>query len=185
MRVGVLALQGAFAEHIAVLEKLGIEAFEIRQPNDIFKSFDGLVLPGGESTVMKKLLAELNLLEPLKKHIENGMLVLATCAGMILLARDIEGGESPCFGTMDITVKRNAYGRQLGSFVCTENFNGAPIEMRFIRAPYAVRVGENIEVLAVHDNKIVAVKQKNQIAVAFHPELTNDTTVYNLFVDMI
>lgn len=185
MRVGVLALQGAFAEHISVLKKLGIEAFEIRQPKDIISSFDGLVLPGGESTVMKKLLNELNLLNPLKKHIRNGMPVLATCAGMILLADKIENGEKSCFGTMNITVKRNAYGRQLGSFVCTESFAGIPIEMRFIRAPYVEKTKGNIEILAVHDNKIVAVRQENQIAVAFHPELTDDLTVYKLFIEII
>lgn len=185
MRIGVLAVQGAFAEHIAVLKRLGLDAFEIRNTRDIAGDFDGLILPGGESTVMKKLLHDLGLLAPLKAKIENGLPVLGTCAGMILLAKHIDSGESPCFGTMDITVKRNAYGRQLGSFVCREQFAGHEITMRFIRAPYVTKVGHDAEVLAVHDGKIVAARQKNQLAAAFHPELTDDTTVYNLFLEML
>ena len=185
MRIGVLAVQGAFAEHIAAVERSGAEAFEIRQPRDIDGHFDGLILPGGESTVMKKLLHELGLFEPLKKRIESGLPVLGTCAGMILLAQNIDGGEAPCFGTMDITVKRNAYGRQLGSFVCEEKFAGKDITMRFIRAPYVSEAGERVEVLAVHDEKTVAVRQGNQLAAAFHPELTDDGTVYELFFKMI
>ena len=169
MRIGVLAVQGAFAEHIAAVERSGAEAFEIRQPRDIDGHFDGLILPGGESTVMKKLLHELGLLEPLKKRIESGLPVLGTCAGMILLAKDIDG----------------AYGRQLGSFVCEEKFAGKDIAMRFIRAPYVSEAGERVEVLAVHDGKTVAVRQGNQLAAAFHPELTDDSTVYEMFFGMI
>lgn len=185
MRVGVLALQGAFAEHICKLEKSGVESFEIRKLSDIKDSFDGLILCGGESTVMKKLLHELDLFKPLKNMIENGLPVLATCAGMILLAEKTDNGESTCFGTMNITVKRNAYGRQLGSFRCTDNFNGIPIEMPFIRAPYVTETGNGVEILAVHDNKTVAVRQGKQIATAFHPELTDDMTVYNMFLESI
>ena len=185
MRIGVLAVQGAFAEHIAAVERLGAEAFEIRQLSDIAEPFDGLILPGGESTVMKKLTHELGLYEPLKERIQGGLPVLGTCAGMILLAKNIDGGEAPCFGTMDITVKRNAYGRQLGSFVCEERFAGKNITMRFIRAPYVSEAGRGAEVLAVHDGKTVAVRQGNQLAAAFHPELTDDGTVYELFFGMI
>ena len=185
MRVGVLALQGAFAEHISKLSSLGIDAFEIRKLSDISNRFDGLVLPGGESTVMKKLLHDLGLFEPLKKLISGGMPVLATCAGMILLADSLEGGENPCFGTMDITVRRNAYGRQLGSFRCVDKFDGIPIEMPFIRAPYVRKAGKGVDVLSVHDNKIVAVRQQNQLAAAFHPELTADSTVYDTFIEMM
>ncbi len=184
MRVGVLALQGAFAEHIEKLKHLGFDAFEIRNLRDIEKPFDGLVLPGGESTVMKKLLHKTGLYEPLKKCIINGMPVLATCAGLILLAENIEGDESPCFGTMDISVKRNAYGRQLGSFRCVDKFNGVPIEMPFIRAPYVTKTRNGVDVLSVHDGKVVAVRQKNQLAAAFHPELTRDDTVYKMFKNM-
>lgn len=185
MRIGVLALQGAFAEHIAKLNQLGVESFEIRQRRDISENFDALILPGGESTTMRKLLTELDLFEPLKVMIKDGLPVLGTCAGMILLASEIFGGESPCFGTLDITVKRNAYGRQLGSFRCEDRFNTHMIEMPFIRAPYAERVGENVAVLSKHDNRIVAVRQDNQLALAFHPELTDDTTVYEHFFDII
>ncbi len=185
MRIGVLAVQGAFAEHIAAVERLGAEAFEIRQLSDIAEPFDGLILPGGESTVMKKLTRELGLYEPLKERIQGGLPVLGTCAGMILLAKNIDGGEAPCFGTMEITVKRNAYGRQLGSFVCEERFAGKDITMRFIRAPYVSEAGRGAEVLAVHDGKTVAVRQDNQLAAAFHPELTDDGTVYELFFQMI
>ena len=181
MRIGVLSVQGAFAEHSVKLRKYGAETFEIRQKSDISDAFDGLVLPGGESTVMRKLLHDLELYEPLKVRIENGLPVLATCAGMILLAKNVEGGE-PCFGTMDITVKRNAYGRQLGSFRCTETFDGKPIEMPFIRAPFVSDTG-SAKVLASHDNRIVAVKQGAQLACAFHPELTDDSTVYDYFMN--
>lgn len=185
MRIGVLALQGAFAEHIDKLNRLGAETFEIRQLNDISGDFDALVLPGGESTVIKKLLRELQLLDLLREKILNGMPVLATCAGMILLASDIEGGEDGCFKTMNITVKRNAYGRQLGSFRCTENFDGKPIEMPFIRAPYVTKAADDVQILAEHNGKVVAVRQQNQLALAFHPELTDDDTVYRMFLSMI
>ena len=185
MRIGVLALQGAFAEHIQKLQALGTETFEIRQRSDISEPFDGLVLPGGESTVIKKLLMELHLLEPLREMIRNGLPTLATCAGLILLAKEIEGGEDGCFQTMDITVKRNAYGRQLGSFRCIELFDGKPIEMPFIRAPYVTKAGNDVEILAEHDGNIVAVRQRNQLALAFHPELTEDDTVYRIFLQMI
>ena len=185
MRIGVLALQGDFAEHISKLSSLGIDAFEIRKLSDISNCFDGIVLPGGESTVMKKLLHDLGLFNPLKKRISDGLPVFATCAGMILLAKSLEDGEEPCFGTMDITVKRNAYGRQLGSFRCVDKFNGIPTEMPFIRAPYVKKAGKSVDVLSVHDNRIVAVRQQNQLAAAFHPELTADDTVYNTFIEMI
>ncbi|MBR1444501.1 MAG: pyridoxal 5'-phosphate synthase glutaminase subunit PdxT [Firmicutes bacterium] len=182
MRTGVLSLQGAFAEHIRKLRDLGNDVFEIRSQKDIEKPFDALVLPGGESTAMKKLLDATGLLNPLKQLISEGIPVLATCAGLILLAKNIEGGEESCFASMDIEVKRNAYGRQLGSFRCKEHFNGEVIEMPFIRAPYVTKVGKDTEILSVHDDKIVAVKQGRQIAVSFHPELTDDTAVYDMFL---
>ena len=126
MRIGVLALQGAFAEHISKMKQINVETFEIRQLKDLSGHFDGLILPGGESTAMRKLLGDLSLYEPLKEIIQNGLPVFGTCAGMILLAKEIEG-EEPCFGTLDITVKRNAYGRQLGSFRCVDEFAGKEI----------------------------------------------------------
>ena len=185
MRIGVLAIQGAFAEHIDAVGKLGAKAFEIRNVRDMDARFDALILPGGESTTMKKLLVDLGLFEPLKERIVDGLPVLGTCAGMILLAKEIDGGESPCFGTMNITVRRNAYGRQLGSFVCVDRFADRDVSMRFIRAPYVTKVGDQVEVLARRDGKIVAVRQGNQLATAFHPELTDDPAVYQTFFETI
>ena len=187
MRIGVLAVQGAFAEHIEKLSELGVKSFEIRQQKDINGSFDGLILPGGESTTMRKLLTELDLIEPLKKCIQNGMPVLGTCAGMILLAGEISGGEASCFGTFDITVKRNAYGRQLGSFHYEGEIKGiGNFPLEFIRAPYVEAVSnDDVEILATVDDKIVAVRYKNQIACAFHPELTDDNRMHKLFLDLI
>ena len=185
MRIGVLAVQGAFAVHSAKVCQLGAEAVEIRKRHDIQTELDGLILPGGESTAMRKLLTELNLLEPLKEMIQNGLPVFGTCSGMILLAKEISGGGTPCFGTLDISVHRNSYGRQLGIFRCVDIFAGKEIEMPFIRAPYATNVRDNVTVLASHDNRIVAVRQDNQLATAFHPELTEDFTVYEYFFQMI
>ncbi|MGN0599781.1 MAG: pyridoxal 5'-phosphate synthase glutaminase subunit PdxT [Oscillospiraceae bacterium] len=182
--IGVLALQGAFIEHENILARLGAECFEIRQLPDIDRSFDGLIIPGGESTVQKKLLHELGLFEPLKRLIQNGLPVFGTCAGMILLAEKIDGGEEPCFGTMPFTVKRNAYGRQLGSFFTESDFAGKAIPMTFIRAPYVSDAGST-EILSEVDGKIVAVKYKNQLAAAFHPELNDDTFVHEYFLNMI
>ena len=140
--IGVLALQGAFAEHIKMLSELGAECFEIRQPKDIERQFDGLVIPGGESTVQGKLLNELGLFEPIKKLIADGMPVFGTCAGMILLAENIENDERRYFGTMPMTVRRNAYGRQLGSFFAEESFDGRNVPMTFIRAPSISAAGK-------------------------------------------
>ena len=137
MRIGILALQGAFIEHEKILEKLGVESFEIRQKKDIEGQMDGIIIPGGESTVIGKLLRELDILEDLKNMINDGMPVFGTCAGMIILADRIENEEKTHIGTMDITVRRNAYGRQLGSFYAEENFdNIGKVPMTFIRAPY-------------------------------------------------
>ena len=185
MRIGILALQGAFAEHGHVLDKLGVEHFEIRQQKDLERPFDGLILPGGESTVMGKLLEESGMLERIRKRIEDGMPVFGTCAGLILLAREVE--ENPSwFGTMRIQVKRNAYGRQLGSFYTEQEFKGiGKIPMAFIRAPYIADVYEDTAVLAVVNGKIVAARQKNQLVTAFHPEVTEDTRVHEYFLNMV
>ncbi len=182
--IGVLALQGAFIEHEKKLSQLGAECFEIRQLPDIDRSFDGLIIPGGESTVQKKLLHELGLYEPLKEKIQNGLPVFGTCAGMILLAEKIDGGEESCFGTMPFTVKRNAYGRQLGSFFTEADFAGKSVPMTFIRAPYASD-SEKTEVLSTVDGKTVAVRHNKQLAIAFHPELNDDTFVHEYFLNMI
>ncbi len=185
MTVAVLALQGAFAEHEAMLEKLGAEWFEIRQAKDLDRPFDGLILPGGESTTMGKLLRDLELYEPLKAKIQAGLPVYGTCAGLILLAQEVEGGV-PCFGTMDISVKRNAYGRQLGSFYTEAEMTGVgTVPMTFIRAPYIAAAGPKAQVLAEVDGHIVAARQGNQLVTAFHPELSEDLSVHQYFLDML
>lgn len=185
MRIGVLALQGAFIEHIHKLRTLGIDAFEIRQAEQFTSNCEGLILPGGESTVMAKLLVELQLLDCMQEAIQNGLPVLGTCAGLILLSKSISNASQPCIGTMDITCTRNGYGRQLGSFRTHSAFAGKKIPMIFIRAPYIQSVGEEVEALAAVDNRIVAAKQNNMLVTSFHPELADDTTVYEYFIDMI
>lgn len=183
-KIAVLALQGAFAEHEKKLFELGIESFEIRQLPDISRSFDGLILPGGESTVQGKLLRELGLFDPIKAQIEKGLPVFGTCAGMILLARNIEGGEPAHLATMPVTVRRNAYGRQLGSFFTHDSFNGREIPMSFIRAPFISDIG-SAEVLGETGGHIVAARFKNQLVTAFHPELCDDMYVYEYFLSMM
>ncbi len=184
MAVGILALQGAFAEHGAMLDKIGAEHFEIRQKKDLDRPMDALILPGGESTVMGKLLRESGLYDPIRERIENGMAVFGTCAGLILLAKEVEADQS-YLATMDIRVKRNAYGRQLGSFYTEEEFRGiGQIPMTFIRAPYIEEVRGEAEVLAVVDGRIVAAKQGRQLVTAFHPELNDSTAVHEYFLKM-
>lgn len=186
MKIGILALQGAFIEHKYILDKLNIESFEIREKKDLLKEMDGLILPGGESTVMGKLLKEEGMFDIIKEKIENGLVVFGTCAGMILLAKDIDNDDRRHLALMDIKVKRNAYGRQLGSFATKSEFKGlGEVEMVYIRAPYVEEVSENVEVLAVYDNKITAVRQKNMLATAFHPELTQDLSVHKYFIEMV
>ena len=185
MNVGVLAVQGAFIEHEKKLLELGIEPIEIRQKKDLDQDFDGLILPGGESTVQGKLLKELDLFDDLRKRIANGLPVLGTCAGLILLANNLSNDEHTYFGTLPVTVRRNAYGRQLGSFNTTSEMKGlGPVEMTFIRAPFIESAEPEVEILAKVDEKIVAVRYKNQYGVAFHPELTDDTRIYKAFLSL-
>lgn len=186
MTIAVLAVQGAFIEHEKMLEKLGIDCFEIRKSSDLERPFDGLILPGGESTVMGKLLHSLNLFDTLKEKILNGTPVLATCAGLILLAEHLTDDTTVHFGTMPVTVKRNAYGRQLGSFYTEGDFKGlGKIPMTFIRAPYIDKVSPDTEVLATVDGHIVGARYKNQIGISFHPELDESTSIHQLFVNII
>lgn len=186
MRIGVLALQGAFIEHIHMLDKLHTESFEIRQKKDLKVGFDGIIIPGGESTVIEKLLYELDMFDIIKGEIESGLPVFGTCAGLILLAAPQPENSGRSFGTMDIVAKRNAYGRQLGSFRTILDFKGiGNIPMTFIRAPYIERAGENVEILAEVEDKIVAARQDNQLVTAFHPELDEDPSVHKLFLSMI
>ena len=185
MRIAVLALQGAFAEHRKMLQTLGVESFEVRQAVDWEQSKNGLILPGGESTVQSKLLKELHLLDALRQDICNGLPVFGTCAGLILLAQHVENDVRERLGTMHITVKRNAYGRQTGSFFTEDNFAGQTIPMSFIRAPYISEVENDVEVLAIVDGHIVAAQQGCQLVTAFHPELLTDTTVHRYFLSIV
>lgn len=186
MKIGILALQGAFIEHKAMLDKLGIDSFEIRQLKDIEQDFDGLILPGGESSVMGKLLRDLGLFNPLREKIKNGFPVFGTCAGMILLAKEIDNDERRHFSCMDITVKRNAYGRQLGSFATKDKFEGiGDVEMVFIRAPFVSEVRDGVSVLSTVNGNIVAVRQNNMLATSYHPELTCDLSVHKYFIKMV
>lgn len=186
MRIGVLAVQGAFIEHEQMLRKLDVETFEIRRKEDVSQPLDGLILPGGESTVMGKLLQELGLFEPLHKQIVQGLPVLGTCAGLILLAETLSNDSHTYFGTLPVTVRRNAYGRQLGSFLKIGQIDGhEAFPMVFIRAPSIESIGADVEVLATVDGKTVGVQYKNQIGVSFHPELTSNLTFHRLFLKMI
>lgn len=186
MRVGVLALQGAFIEHESRIAELGATPFEIRTRTDVESPFDGLILPGGESTVQGKLLHELELFDPLRRMIGAGLPVFGTCAGLILLARRIQDDPLVHFGSLDVVVERNAYGRQLGSFQAEGPFaGGVSIPMSFIRAPAIREVGSGVDVLASENGIPVAVRQGNILATAFHPELDPDTTVHSYFLSMV
>lgn len=185
MTIAVLAVQCAFIEHEKKLEKLGASCIELRKAEDLAQHYDGLVLPGGESTVQGKLLKELGMYDTIKSQIESGMPVLATCAGLILLADNLEGGEPGHLQTMPVTVKRNAYGRQLGSFHIEANLQGiGKVPMTFIRAPYVAEAGDGVQVLATVEDRIVAVKYKNQLALAFHPELDENDEIHKAFLAM-
>ena len=180
-----MALQGAFIEHERRLQALGAETFEVRQLADWNQPKDGLVLPGGESTTQLKLLNDLGLLEPVRRDILAGLPVFGTCAGLILLAKDVEGEPYPRLSTMDIRVRRNAYGRQLGSFATEHEMEGVGrIPMTFIRAPYIESVSGDARVLAEVDGHIVAAQQGNQLVTAFHPELNSDPAVHRYFLSI-
>lgn len=178
-KIAVLALQGAFAEHEQMLHRLGAETFQIRQLADWQQPKDGLIIPGGESTVQLKLLRELDLLNPVKEAILNGLPVFGTCAGLILLSQSH-------LATMDIEAQRNAYGRQLGSFYTEEAMAevGSKVPMTFIRAPYISKVCGDTRILAEVEGRIVAARQGNQLVTAFHPELNEDTRIHEYFLAM-
>lgn len=185
MRIGVLALQGAFIEHIHMLDSLHVESFEIRKKSDLDQEMDGLIIPGGESTTMGKLMKDLDIFELIGKRISAGLPTFGTCAGMILLAKEIEGQQS-YFKAIDLTVKRNAYGRQLGSFSTNAEFKGiGVIPMRFIRAPYISSTGQSVEILSVVKSHIVAARQKNVLVTSYHPELTKDNRVHKYFIENV
>lgn len=187
-KIGILALQGAFEEHEQALKALGGETVQIRNRQDWEANvdLDGLILPGGESTVMGKLLHDLDLFEPIKTKINEGLPVFGTCAGLILLAKTIVGDQTKHLASMDISVSRNAYGRQLGSFVTNAEFKGiGKIPMVFIRGPIIEAVGPEVEVLSQVKGDIVAAKEKNMLVTSFHPELTGDERVHAYFLEII
>lgn len=188
MKIGILALQGAFEEHAKVLEKLGVVSVEIRNLDDFQQhqcDLSGLILPGGESTTMGKLLRDQQMLIPIREAILSGLPVFGTCAGLILLAKEIVSQEESHLATMDIVVERNAYGRQLGSFYTEAECKGVgQIPMTFIRGPIISSLGEGVEVLATVDDQIVAAQEKNMLVTSFHPELTDDIRLHQYFINM-
>ncbi len=186
LNVGVIAVQGAFEEHCRALRKLGASVREIRSVSDLSSKPDGLIFPGGESTAQGKLLRESGLFDMILPMIQGGLPVYGTCAGMVLLAKRIENDDRKHFAVMDITVRRNAYGRQLGSFMTTGDFAGmGNIPMYFIRAPYISSAGKNVLVLSSEDGAITAAREANMLVTSFHPEVTDDLTVHSYFLSMI
>ena len=195
-RVGVLALQGAFIEHISMLRRLGVDAVEVRLPEEL-AGLDGLIIPGGESTTIGKLAVQYGLVEPIRTMAKDGKPVWGTCAGMILLARDIGSGGHPPLSLMDITVQRNAFGRQVDSFevdldvpaldaVSEPGEKGRAFHSVFIRAPLIQAVGPDVKVLArLEDGTIIAAQQGKLLATSFHPELTPDSRFHRYFLSLV
>ncbi|MDP2931732.1 MAG: pyridoxal 5'-phosphate synthase glutaminase subunit PdxT [Chloroflexota bacterium] len=188
MKIGVLAAQGAFAEHIAALLKLGVEVVPVRLPEEL-KGLDGLIIPGGESTSIAKLMTDYNLTAELRDLVKSGLPVFGTCAGMILLAKKVENSFPEPLGVMDITVRRNAFGRQRESFeadLSIPALGKKPFHAVFIRAPVIEHVNNGVETLArLDDGRVVAVREGKLLASAFHPELTDDLRFHRYFLDII
>lgn len=188
MKVGVLAVQGASREHLQTLRRLEVEAMGVRTPEEV-AACDALIIPGGESTTIGKLMARYGLLEAVREHAASGKPLLGTCAGMILMAKRIEAAatDQPRLDLMDITVERNAFGRQVDSFETDIDFKGVNsgrVRAVFIRAPVIQSVGEAVDVLAVHEGRIIAARQGNLLVLAFHPELTDDVRIHRYFLSM-
>ena len=187
VRIGVLAVQGAFAEHIQLLRQLGVEAVPVRLPGDL-EELSGIILPGGESTTMRKLINHWGLREPILDLARKGAPVFGTCAGMILLSKEISDGDEPVLPLLDIDVRRNAFGRQLESFESELDvpiLGDTPLHAVFIRAPIVERVGPDVDILArLDDGRVVAVRRGNVIATAFHPELAGETRFHRLVATM-
>ena len=187
MKVGVLALQGDFAEHVAILRSIGVESVEVRLPEDL-RGISGLILPGGESTTMRRLIERWGLREPILDLARSGAPLFGTCAGMIILSKEIADGEEPVLPLLDVTVRRNAFGRQLDSFeaeVAVPVLGDQPVHAVFIRAPIVERTGPDVSVLAtLDDGRIVAVRERNLIATAFHPELAGEPRFHRLVAAM-
>jgi 5'-phosphate synthase pdxT subunit len=187
MKIGVLALQGAFREHMETLHAIGVEGVRVREPAEL-EGISGLILPGGESTTMRHLVERWGLRDPILDLAQRGAPIFGTCAGMIVLARDIAGGEPPILPLLDVTVERNAFGRQLDSFeadVAVPVLGDRPVHAVFIRAPVVERTGPDVDVLAhLDDGRVVAVRERNVIATAFHPELAGETRFHRLVAAM-
>jgi pyridoxal 5'-phosphate synthase pdxT subunit len=186
-KVGVLAYQGDVREHLAALEAVGAAPVEVRTVEEL-DAVDGLVVPGGESTVIGKLADRYGLLEPLRRRVAAGLPTFGTCAGLILLAREVEGPPQHLLGVLDVRVRRNAFGRQVASFeaeVDVKGVDGGPVSGAFIRAPWVAEAGPEVEVLAEVDGKVVAVRQGNLLATAFHPELSGEVRLHRWLVDLI
>ncbi|MGI5872157.1 MAG: pyridoxal 5'-phosphate synthase glutaminase subunit PdxT [Bacillota bacterium] len=187
MKIGVLGLQGAVREHLWALEKCGVETIVAKKSEDL-ADLAGLVIPGGESTTVGKLLVRFGLLEPIKERVRQGMGIFGTCTGMILLAKEIRGSDQPRLGLMDLTIERNAFGPQVESFemeLPVPVLGEEPYHAIFIRAPYAVAAGPGAEVLAKLNGKIVLARQGKLLGAAFHPELTDDLRIHKLFLSML
>ncbi len=187
MKIGVLSLQGAFREHLDTLAAIGVEGVRVREPSDL-EGVSGLILPGGESTTMRQLIERWGLREPILDLASTGAPIFGTCAGMIVLAREIAGGEAPILPLLDVTVERNAFGRQLESFetdLPVEVLGHTPVHAVFIRAPIIERTGPGVDVLArLDDGRIVAVRERNVVATSFHPELAGETRFHRLVAAM-
>ena len=187
MKIGVLALQGDFAAHQKALRAANIDAPEVRTP-EALAGLDGLVIPGGESTTMLRLMNIYGLVDPLKSFVANGGGLFGTCAGVILMAKHVTNPDQPSFNFMDIDVRRNAYGRQLDSFIATVDakpLGPEPLETVFIRAPAVERVGNDVDILAEHEGMPILLRQGKHLAATFHPELTADTRVHEYFANML
>ena len=186
MKIGVLALQGAVREHVRQIESLGCEAVEVKSSGDL-AGLNGLVLPGGESTTMRKLLDRYELLEPIRQLAQKGIPMFGTCAGLILLAKEIVGYHEAHLGLMDVVVERNSFGRQIDSFeveIAVQKISN-DIPAVFIRAPHIVSVGPQVEILAEYDGRIVLAKEGQYLGCSFHPELTEDTRLMQYFIEMV
>ncbi len=187
MKIGVLALQGAFREHLDTLAAIGVEGVRVREPADLVE-VSGLILPGGESTTMRQLIARWGLTQPILDLAASGVPIFGTCAGMIALARQIAGGETPILPLLDVAVERNAFGRQLDSFEAelpVPVLGDTPVHAVFIRAPIIERTGPGVDVLArLDDGRVVAVRERNIIATSFHPELAGETRFHRLVAAM-
>jgi pyridoxal 5'-phosphate synthase pdxT subunit len=186
IKIGVLALQGAVREHVNAVKACGVQAIEIKHKEQL-DEIDGLILPGGESTTMRRLIDKYDFMDSLREFARSGKPMFGTCAGLILLAKNVVGYEAPHIGVMDVTVERNSFGRQRESFEGNLTIKGAAEDFPavFIRAPHIVEAGENVEILSKHDDRIVAAREGQFLGCSFHPELTEDNRMTAYFVEMV